>query len=133
MEDGQKIRVKEYISILNTQVEPGMLLDLILDTVIDRVLLYLNETTVATNLERVIAQLTVTAYQKAVADSTTTGISQAISSVTDGNQTVSFKESALMYMNTASDQELFTGFVPLLNRYRRIGVISSETADAVTS
>jgi len=133
VEDGQKIRVKEYISILNTQVEPGMLLDLILDTVIDRVLLYLNETTVATNLERVIAQLTVTAYQKAVADSTTTGISQAISSVTDGNQTVSFKESALMYMNTASDQELFTGFVPLLNRYRRIGVISSETADAVTS
>ena len=133
MEDGQKIRVKEYISILNTQVEPGMLLDLILDTVIDRVLLYLNETTIATNLERIIAQLTVTAYQKAVADSTATGISQAISSVTDGNQSVSFKESAMMYMNTASDQELFTGFTALLNRYRRIGVISSETADAVTS
>lgn len=133
MTDDQKTRVKEYISVLNSNIDPGMLLDLVLDTVVDRVLLYLNETTIAPNLERVIAQVVVNAYQKAVADRTATSSDQDISSVTDNGQTVSFRDSAKRYMATSSDQELFTGFTALLNSYRRPQTIKTRCRYEVTS
>jgi len=133
MTEEQKNRVKEYISILNSSVNPGMLLDFTLDTVIDRVLLYLNETTIDEKLERVIAQVTVNAYQKAVADSTNSSQDQFISSVTDNGQSIKFENTAKQYMATSTDQTIFTGFTDLLNVYRRPHTIDTRTTNEVTS
>jgi len=125
MTDDQKTKVKAYVTTLNSNVLSGALLDLTLDIVIDRVLLYLNETVIAENLERVIAQVVVNAYKQATANGASTGIDQAISSVSDNGQTVSFSSKQTQYLSTTADQELFTGFEGLLSSYRRPHVITN--------
>lgn len=124
MSDEQKTRVKGYIETLDSSVPSGELLDLVLDIVVDRVLLYLNETEIAVNLERVIAQVVVGAYKQTVAV-TTPGTNQSISTISDNGQSVSYRISPAQYLATQDDQELFSGFERLLNSYRRPHVITS--------
>ena len=125
MTDDQKTTVKAYVTTLNSNVSSGALLDLVLDTVVDRVLLYLNETVIDPKLNRVIAQLVVSSYKQAAADGTSVGMEQSISSVSDNGQTVSFSSKATQYLTSTNDQELFSGFTGLLNSYRRPHVIAS--------
>lgn len=125
MIDAQKTTVKAYVTTLNSNVSPGALLDLVLDTVVDRVLLYLNETTIDPKLERVIAQVVVSAYKQVTADGTSLGQEQGITSVSDNGQTVTYSAQATQYLTSTNDQELFSGFTGLLNGYRRPHVITS--------
>lgn len=124
MTDDQKTTVKAYVTTLNSNVVPDALLDLVLDTVVDRVLLYLNETVIAEKLERVIAQVVVNAYQQALAGSTETSQEQGVATVSDNGQSVTFSKTK-QYLATSNDQEIFSGFTTLLNSYRRPHVITS--------
>jgi hypothetical protein len=123
MTDAQKATIKEYVTTLNSNIAEGELLDLVVDTVSDRVLLYLNETTIAENLERVIAQVIVSVYQRT--EEVTTGSGRSVASVADNGQTVAYHLSPAQYMHSIKDQDLFTGFERLLSPYRRIHVITS--------
>lgn len=124
MSDEQKTRVKGCVGVLDDTIPSGELLDLVLDIVVDRVLLYLNETNIAENLERVIAQVVVGAYKQTVAVATP-GTNQSISTVSDNGQSVTYRVSPAQYLATQKDQELFSGFERLLNSYRRPHVITS--------
>ena len=55
---------------------------------------------------------------------TSTESDQAISSVSDNGQSVSFSNEIKNYLATTEDNELFAGFSKLLARYRRINVVS---------
>lgn len=126
MTDEQKTIVKGYVTTLNSNITAGDLLDLVVDTVSDRVLLYLNDTVIADNMLRVIAQVVVAAYKKTTAEGTSLGVDQHVSSVSDNGQTVSYTQLTAQYFGSQSDQELFTGFEQLLAPYRRIHVIASQ-------
>lgn len=124
MTDEQKTTVKEYVTTLNSDIQAGDLLDLVVDTVNDRVLLYLNDTVVADSMLRVIAQVIVSVYKRTEGDKTLEA-DKAISSVSDNGQTVSYVQTPTQYMSSKTDQELFTGFERLLAPYRRVHVITS--------
>lgn len=120
MTDAQKTTVKEYVTKLDSDIQAGDLLDLVVDIVADRVLLYLNETVIADSLLRVISQVVVSAYKD-------NGVQheQTIASVSDNGQTVSYHQTPVNYFGSKSDKELFTGFESLLASYRRPHVITS--------
>ena len=125
MTDDQKTTIKDSVTILNSNIADGELLDFVVDMVADRVLLYLNDTVIATNLERVIAQVIVSVYKRTQAEAASSGADKAISSVSDTGQTVRYVQTPTQYMTSSTDQELFTGFEFLLNAYRRPHVITS--------
>ena len=121
MTDEQKTTIKGYATTLDSDITEGALLDLVVDTVADRVLLYLNETELNPQLERIVAQVVVANYQ-----TISNPNEQTISSVSDNGQTVSYRQKAISHYGSASDSELFGGFEKLLSSYRRPHVITSQ-------
>src|SRR5690606_29193685 len=113
MTDEQKTSVIGYATTLNRDIPEGDLLDVIVDTVADRVLLYLNETEIAEQLERVVAQVVVSTYTD-----TGTTHDQTIAEVEDNGQVVRYHQTPVQYYASKSDQELFAGFEKLLQPYR---------------
>lgn len=119
MTDDQKTTIKGYVTTLDSTITAGDLLDLVVDTVGDRVLLYLNEKTLDERLERIVAQVVVSAFKD-------NGIThdQTIASVEDNGQVVRYHQSAVNYFASKPDSEIFSGFTSLLAPYRRIHVIT---------
>lgn len=117
----QKTTIKEYVTILDNTIEPGDLLDIVVDLTIDRVLLYLNETALDIRLDRIIAQVVVSNYHaiKSSGDSKT-----IVSRVEDNGQAVTYKESVVRHFSSGDDA-IFSGFEGLLKSYRRVHVITS--------
>jgi len=125
MTDDQKTTVIEYAQTLNSNIptdETDALLVFTVDEVTDRVLLYLNTDTIADNLLRIIANLVVSAYNKADSTHDATSTESGVSIVKDQGQTVHFG-GYKQYFATASDDELMDGFTGLLKRYRRVQVV----------
>lgn len=117
----QLIQIKEYVTKFDSNIQNSDQLDLIVETVVDRVLLYLNEIALETRLERIVAQIVVAAFKD-------NGVThdQTIASVEDNGQVVRYHQAAVNYFATASDSEIFSGFTKLLAPYRRIHVINTE-------
>lgn len=116
----QKTRITGYVTTLNSDISEGALLDLVVDTVLDRVLLYLNETELAINLERVIAQVVNANYSTVTAPD-----NKSIAAVEDNGQVVRYHQTPVNQFASKSDSELFSGFEKLLSPYRRVHVITS--------
>ena len=120
MTDDQKTTIKGYVTTLDSDIAGGELLDLVVDIVADRVLLYLNETEIAENLERVVAQVVVANYQTIQNPQ-----EQTIASVEDNGQAVRYHQTPANHFASKSDGELFGGFEKLLAQHRRVNVITS--------
>lgn len=120
MTDEQKTTVKGYVTTLDDSIAGGELLDLLVDAVSDRVLLYLNETTIADGLLRVIAQIVVANYHAATSPG-----EQSIAAVIDNGQEVRYHQTPVTRFAAKSDSEIFGGFEKLLASYRRVHVITS--------
>lgn len=117
-------RITGYVVKLNTSIstENNDLFSLVVNTVLDRVLLYLNTDELEQKLERVVAQIVVGVYNQTNNNKASTGPEQAIRTVSDNGQSVSYANEVKNYLNTADDQEIFGGFHALLSRYRRVDV-----------
>jgi len=126
MTEDQKTTVIGYVTTLNSDIAEGDVLDLVVDTVDDRVQLYLNDITIADSLLRVIAQVVVSVYKRT--ESSAASDDRSISSVTDNGQTVSYHQKPKQYLTSTTDDQLFTGFERLLAPYRRVHVIKSTGA-----
>lgn len=125
MDDHQKEQIKNYVEILNSTVENDDLLDFVIDLTVDRVLIYLNEDKLNPKLNRVVAQAVVGVYNKTNNERSNSGApEQAISSISDNGQSVSYSSKVKSYLGSASDDELFSGFESLLKPYRRVNVVS---------
>lgn len=124
MSDQQKSQIKEYINLLNKTTKDDALLDFVIDTTVDRILLYLNERALSSKLNRIVAQVVVGAFNKANAELHASGApEQAIRSVSDNGQSVTYADRVKGYMANSDDDELFSGFKELLKPYRRPHVI----------
>ena len=141
MSPEQLDRIKGYVKVIDnaaSDASANALLEYCINEVYDRVLLYLNDTTLDEALERVVARIvsgifnqttnskTSTESDQAIRTNskTSTESDQAISSVSDNGQSVSFSNEVKNYLATTEDNELFAGFSKLLARYRRINVVS---------
>lgn len=131
--DEVNAKIKEYLKILIDNFDEidqnnVGLLDFVIGEVMDRVLIYLNTETIPTKLERILANVVNTGLTRCLKaiEQTKEGaadVDRAISSISDNGQSISYANEVTRYFTTTSDEELFTGFEKLLNRYRRVKVV----------
>ena len=127
MSQEQLDRIKGYVKVINDEASDASanaLLEYCINEVYDRVLLYLNDTTLDEALERVVARIVSGIFNQTTNSKSSTESDSAISSVSDNGQSVSFANEVKNYLATTEDNELFAGFSKLLARYRRINVVS---------
>ena len=127
MSPEQLDRIKGYVKAIDnaaSDASANALLEYCINEIYDRVLLYLNDTTLDEALERVVARIVSGIFNQTTNSKTSTESDQAISSVSDNGQSVSFSNEVKNYLATTEDNELFAGFSKLLARYRRINVVS---------
>ena len=125
-----KDNIIEYLRIINKSDIEEELRDFIVESTIDRIKLYLNNDKLPKILERPIAQIISTNIDKAIRQNEISkdgDVDRAITSVKDNNQSVNYSNELTRYFSSLADEELFSGFTSLLNRYRRIKVVYSET------
>ena len=119
----QETRIKNYAKLLNSRIEDGELLDFVTLEVLDRVLVYLNDSTLDQKLERIVARIVSGVFAESQ-ESSDGELSHNISSISDNGQTISYSEKVKSYLVSADDEELFSGFSKLLAPYRRVNVAS---------
>ena len=134
--DEQISRIKEYLGILNQNLDTieynhNGLIDVIILEVLDRVCLFLNREDAPQKVERIIANIVNTNLGKALAiidndDGLSPVPEQAISSISDNGQSISYANEVKKYFTSATDEEVFSGFTSLLSRYRRVSVVYSK-------
>jgi len=127
MPQEQLDRIKEYVKTIDTAAAEqslDTLLEYVINEVVDRVLLYLNDTALDEALERAVARIVSGIFNQTINSKDSTQSDSAISSVSDNGQSVSFSNEVKNYLATTEDNELFAGFSKLLARYRRINVVS---------
>ncbi len=127
MSQEQLDRIKGYVKVIDdaaSDASANALLEYCINEVCDRVLLYLNDTTLDEALERVVARIVSGIFNQTTNSKSSTESDSAISSVSDNGQSVSFANEVKNYLATTEDNELFAGFSKLLARYRRINVVS---------
>jgi len=134
MDNEQIARIKAYIHIINPSVNDDDLLDFCINEVGDRVQLYLNSDKVPTIIERILANVINTGLKKClkeieISSEGSYAVDQAINSVSDNGQSISYANQVTNYFTTVSDEELFTGFSDLLSRYRRVKVVYPKIND----
>ena len=118
-------KIKEYLHIINPSIDVTTdLVDFVIREVLDRVQLYLNSDTIPTRLERILANIVNTGLVKANASITNGGdVDQAVKSISDNGQSITYADGIKQYFTSTSDEELFSGFSALLSRYRRVKVV----------
>lgn len=129
MDTTQKQQIEQYAKTLNTNIPAvgDATLDFIVDEVADRVMIYLNATSIPDVLNRVLARIVVGIYNKAQAEKTSTGGSEReIKQISDNGQSVTYGEEAKNYLATATDEDIFSGFETILKRYRRADCGNSD-------
>jgi ABC-type uncharacterized transport system substrate-binding protein len=119
----QETRIKNYAKLLNSRIEDGELLDFVTLEVLDRVLVYLNDSTLDQKLERIVARIVSGVFAESQ-ESSDGELSHNISSISDNGQTISYSEKVKSYLVSTDDEELFSGFSKLLAPYRRVNVAS---------
>lgn len=128
MESTIETRIKNYLALINkdlTAIETANpnLVDFVIASTLDRVMLYLNSTEIPAILERIIAEI-VNGNLKQILDiKANDGSERQVSSMSDNGQSISFSNDAKKYFASTSDDEIFNGYVAILNRYRRIKVV----------
>lgn len=122
-DSSQETRIKTYAKLLNDKIEDGELLDFVTLEVIDRVLVYLNDETLDTKLERIVARIVSGIFAESSANPSG-DLAHGISSISDNGQTISYSDKVKSYLVSADDEELFSGFSKLLAPYRRVNVAS---------
>ena len=119
----QETRIKTYAKLLNSRIEDGELLDFVTLEVLDRVLVYLNDSALDQKLERIVARIVSGVFAESQ-ESSDGELSHNISSISDNGQTISYSEKVKSYLVSTDDEELFSGFSKLLAPYRRVNVAS---------
>ena len=118
MTDDQATQIKTYVKAFNPAIIAGATLDLVVDTVADRILLYLNTDTLDPRIERIVAQAVVAAYKQ---NNSEAGLeaTQSVKRVDDNGQSVTFGSADSF---TGNDTDVLSGFTDLLAPYRRLHV-----------
>lgn len=120
----QKLRIIGYVRTLSSEPIDEDLLDFVVEDCVQRILLFLYEEKLETPLERIAAAMIAANYPRLLGFKQTGEVAREIHSVSDNGQSVTYSAQAKSSIISARDQEIFSGFEQILNRYRRIGVVS---------
>lgn len=129
MDETQLGRIRDYLKIINSDIdkideENKGLINFCIAEVCDRVNIYLNTESVPKKLERILSKIVNTGLKKSLDElESNMTLENAITSISDNGQSISFSNEVKKYFSTVSDEELFTGFTSLLSRYRRVKVV----------
>lgn len=118
--------IKANVQIINKTATDDALLTYVIAETIDRVRLYLNRDDLPQTLYRVIARVASSVYNQTMANVENSLADQAVSSMSDNGQSISYSNEAKNYLATQEDGELFGGFAKLLAPYRRVNVVSDK-------
>ncbi len=129
----QKTTIKSYVAILDSTIETGDLLDFVVDSVVERALIFMNRlqlddedvtdfyyteadapAILPAELERVLAQTVVSVYRNSELAGTNT---KEVTSITDNGQSVHYSDKMADFLN-GSDSEVFSNSLKMLERYR---------------
>ena len=129
MENNEQIvRIKTYLALINkdyqtiVQQSPDLIDFVILET-IERLMFYLNCTSLPEQLERISAEIINGSLKRILDNRANDGSEKGISSMSDNGQSITFSSDVKKYFTTSTDDEMFSGYVGILNRYRRIKVV----------
>jgi len=114
-------RIRGYVELIDKEIFPVdcELLQYTVYSVIDRALLYLNHEKLETRFERIIAEVVDGIFRKFKNNLNTGNVENAVSSISDNGQSISYSNEIRNYLQSSSDNELFGGFTNVLARYRR--------------
>lgn len=130
MDDQTITRIKGYVATINLEAaKPAYdaLLTYVVNEVIERMLIYLNDTTLDMNLERIVARIVSGIFNQTYNTMASTEQDAAVSSISDNGQSISYANSVKSYLADTDDNELFAGAAKLLAPYRRINVVSRQS------
>lgn len=125
--ENQVDRIKQYVSVLNSNIEQDEVFDFNVREIIDRILNYTNRNKLPAELERVLAKAIINIYKKIIYEENNNGEEQKeVSSINDNGQSVSFSDKVKTYMINSSDDDLFLGFVNQINRFIKVKVVGED-------
>ena len=126
--------IKNYLKIITPNFDSidKNIVDFAIAEVLDRVQLYLNSETIPTKLERILANIVNTGLKRCLKNielskEDNNAVDRVVTSISDNGQSISYANEVTRYFSTVADDELFTGFIPLLSRYRRVKVVYPKT------
>ena len=140
------VRIKSYVLVINPDLDDDDFLDFVVNSVVDRALVYMNRDQlvdqyeadlidpsvdeedyvlpIPKHLERPLASTVVGVYRTVQSgNSTETG---RVTRVKDQVQEVQFSDKVASYVSTASDEEIFSGVKSLMDRYLIARIIKNE-------
>jgi len=128
MEEKTQIeRIIDYVKTFSNVVDDEEeLLKYSTQVVINRVLLYLDHEELDKRFEMIVADVVIGVFNKYKNNQDSNDVEQSVSSLSDNGQSISYRNEMKNYLSTASDNELLSGVVNLISRYRRIGVAGSK-------
>lgn len=129
-------RIKEYALVFNSNLEEGDLLDLIVEEIVDRVLIYTNRQQFVVGYEEDIVDITVEedeyiypiplVLEKPIArivvqvyrtfDEDLEG--KDVKSIKDQGQSITFSDEVQSYLSDKSDTEIFMSIKSMLDKFR---------------
>lgn len=120
-------KIKEYVKILNYQINQDEIFDFNVRETVDRVLNHINRKQLPIELERVIAKAIVSIYKKIKNDEENNGEQEKeISSISDNGQSISYSDKVKTYMLNNSDDDLFYGFLSQINKFVKAKVVGEN-------
>lgn len=132
--DDMIANIKNYLKIITPNFDSidKNIVDFAIAEVLDRVQLYLNSETIPTKLERILANIVNTGLKRCLKNielskEDNNAVDRVVTSISDNGQSISYANEVTRYFSTVADDELFTGFIPLLSRYRRVKVVYPKT------
>lgn len=120
-------RIKQYVSILNSNIKQDEVFDFNVKEIIDRILNYTNRIKLPVELERVLAKAIINIYKKIENEQNNNGEEEKeVSSISDNGQSISFSEKVKTYMINSTDDDLFFGFITQINKFVKAKVVGED-------
>lgn len=117
-------RIIANVRVISTTATDDDLLRYVVEEVVDRALLYLNDSELNVGLERVVARVASGIFTQTSNNLSATQPDVAVTSISDNGQSVTYSDAVKSYLATSDDSDLFSGFAKLLAPYRRVNVVS---------
>lgn len=147
--------IKDYVLVINPDIEDDDFLDFVIELTIDRFLVYTNRDQLVVGYEQDLVNHSEGGYadpedtfwnnyqyypvpprmQRVLAqivvglyknvETTTEGSTPAIQSMTDNGQTVTYKDGMTSYLSSASDAEIFGESAKLIDKFRLLTVVEN--------
>lgn len=129
MENNEQIEsIKKNVMLINETIkkEDFKLLEYVITMVISRANLYLRTKTLSANFEIVIVDVVDGIFKKYKKNLNNDDVEPMVKTISDNGQSISYSNEVKSYLASATDDELFSGFIALLKRYRRVKVVNTQ-------